>query len=108
MRSANCWAESSPSGSTTARLPWTHLGSIGLSQGLLVGKNPRDAQRGANKQAKNTCPRRKWEKKPGDKEISINGKARFSSISSGRGKRKQLESAFTPERGEQIHRCWQT
>src|SRR2546421_11232419 len=69
---------------------------------------PRDAQRGANKQAKNTCPRRKWEKKPGDKEISINGKARFSSISSGRGKRKQLESAFTPERGEQIHRCWQT
>ncbi len=70
--------------------------------------SPRDAQRGANKQAKNTCPRRKWEKKPGDKEISINGKARFSSISSGRGKRKQLESAFTPERGEQIHRCWQT
>src|SRR5438046_10762800 len=50
-------------------------------------EHPRDAQRGANKQAKNTCPRRKWEKKPGDKEISINGKARFSSISSGKGKR---------------------
>src|SRR6266516_1640440 len=30
-------------------------------------QNQRDAQRGANKQAKNTCPRRKWEKKPGDK-----------------------------------------
>jgi hypothetical protein len=25
------------SGSTTARLPWTHLGSPGLSQGLLTG-----------------------------------------------------------------------
>src|SRR5260221_10744082 len=38
MRSAKSFAVSSPSGSTTARLPWTHLGSIGLSQGLLVGK----------------------------------------------------------------------
>ena len=25
-------------GSTMARLPWTHLGSIGLSQGLLTGR----------------------------------------------------------------------
>ena len=34
---------------------------------LQAACDPRDAQRGANKQAKNTCPRRKWEKKPGDK-----------------------------------------
>ena len=32
---------SSPLDSTTARLPWTHLGSMGLSQGLLVGKKGR-------------------------------------------------------------------
>ena len=42
MRSANCLAESTPSGSTTALLAWTHFGSIGLSQGLCVGsKNGR-------------------------------------------------------------------
>jgi len=39
MRSANCLAESKPLGSTTARLPCTHLGSMGLSQGLCVGRN---------------------------------------------------------------------
>jgi circadian clock protein KaiC len=37
-RSANSWALSSRSGSTTLRLPWTHLGSLGFSQGLLTGR----------------------------------------------------------------------
>src|SRR5581483_12364006 len=39
MRSVNCLAESTPLGSTTARLPCTHLGSMGLSQGLCLGRN---------------------------------------------------------------------
>src|SRR5690242_8432503 len=38
MRSANCLAVNKPLGSTTAFFACTHLGSIGFSQGLLVGK----------------------------------------------------------------------
>src|SRR2546421_3834903 len=34
MRSANCWAVSRLFGSTRAFFPCTHLGSMGLSQGL--------------------------------------------------------------------------
>ena len=36
-RSSTSWAVSKRSGSTARRLPWTHFGSIGLSQGLLTG-----------------------------------------------------------------------
>ena len=37
MLSANELAESRRVGSTMARLPWIHLGSMGLSHGLLIG-----------------------------------------------------------------------
>ena len=38
MRSAKSFAESNPSGSTTAFFACTHLDSIGLSHGLFVGR----------------------------------------------------------------------
>src|SRR3954451_15766491 len=37
-RSASSAVASRRSGSMTLRLPWSHLGSIGLSQGLLIGR----------------------------------------------------------------------
>src|SRR5437763_148346 len=37
-RSSSSWAESSRVGSATRFLPANHLGSMGLSQGLLVGR----------------------------------------------------------------------
>jgi hypothetical protein len=39
--SANSWASSNPSGSTTLRLLWIHLGSIALSHGLFLGNTDR-------------------------------------------------------------------
>ena len=38
MRSVSSSLESTRLGSRTARLPWAHLGSIGLGQGLLLGR----------------------------------------------------------------------
>ena len=37
-RCSRSWAVSRRVGSTMRRLPWTHFGSIGLSQGLLLGR----------------------------------------------------------------------
>src|SRR5437588_11753112 len=37
-RSASSAVASRRSGSITLRLPWSHLSSIGLSQGLLIGR----------------------------------------------------------------------
>src|SRR5215831_14666114 len=41
MRSANCLAESTPSGSTMAFFAWTHFGSMGLRKAALCGEQER-------------------------------------------------------------------
>src|SRR2546421_12396130 len=53
-RSASSAVASRRSGSMTLRLPWSHLGSIGVSPGLLIGRE--DTIQGAPLAPRLACP----------------------------------------------------